>query len=100
MAKWQTERKWNHSRTETWFETYAKASGFKIKAYKEAQEFTDYRLEKEDVEIEFRIWHELPDSKKRGFECYKSVEEYFNIKKEYEELKTRFEMQNMKMTLK
>lgn len=83
-AKMTTTRKWTPTNKEVQFEKALLNNGFAILGYKEYCGHTDFVLEKDGTEIEYRFSneHDVPVA-----DCIKAVIQYYNIKKEYETLK-------------
>lgn len=91
-AKMTTTRKWTPTDREVQFEKVLLNNGFNILGYREYCSHTDFVLEKDGTELEFRFAHEhdVPVA-----DCIKTVIQYYNIKKEYETLKKIAEEKGM-----
>lgn len=90
--KWYTERKWESNGLEIEFEKLLKENGFNVVGLKEYMSKTDYLIEKDGIRCEFTIQH-IDNKKRRATLCYKNFIEYYNIKVEYERLKSQVEKQ-------
>lgn len=88
MSKRFTEtRKWTPSKVEVAFENKLVENGFTVLGYKEAQSLTDFLIEKDNIKIEFRMYH---SASVNANQCYKSLARAYDIKKEHEEVVRKF----------
>ena len=87
-SKWKTTRKWDASKTEIEFEKMLAKDGFNVKGIKEYATLTDYLIEKDGIETEFRICHaggiSVVDLYNSFLAFHKVSEEYHKVKEEYE----------------
>lgn len=83
---WSTERQWEISNAELFFEKLLKENGFLVIGIKEYQSKTDYLIEKDGTECEFSFPH-IDNKKNRVKLCYDNFVRFYGIKVEYEKLK-------------
>lgn len=76
---WQSERKWEMTKTEIRFEELLKENGFTVIGLKEFTSKVDYLIEKDGLECTFTI-HHVDNKPSRGNLCYNLFEDFFNIK--------------------
>ena len=88
MTQWKTTRKWDASKIEIEFEKVLNENGFKVKGIRECTSLTDYLIEKDGIETEYRIYLLKGLSVKSVFNSfltsYKIKEENQKVKAEYE----------------
>ena len=87
MKKQWTDRKWDKTKTEERFEHLLEENGFTVNGVKEYNSKTDYLIEKDGVECEYSL-HHIDNKSSRGTECFKAFMMYYNIKVEYENVKS------------
>lgn len=80
---WYTERKYDATKVESAFEKLVKSNGYVVTAYKEYVSKTEYKIHKDNVEVEFS----LPYTVKSASQLFKGFEMYFNAVKKYEQKK-------------
>ena len=86
-----SQRKWDASKTEKEFEQILTDNGFIIVGIKEYTTMTDYKAGKDGVFQDYRLYHNGTVSAKEHFKGFIS---FFNIRKEYEELKAKYEQKH------
>ena len=84
---WSKERTWEPNKIELLFEELLDKDNFNVIGIKVYLSKTDYLIEKNGIECEFSIPH-IDNKPSRAKQCYKNFLEYYNIKVEYEKLKT------------
>ena len=79
-GKWLTERKWECTKAQQGFEDLLKENGYKILGYREYCSKTEYKVEKNGIEIEYAVFSDLKHSDtKHAFKCFV---DYYNLKAE------------------
>ena len=81
--KWTTEKKWESSKSQKYFEKYLNDNGYKITGYQEYISFTKYKIQKDNMEIEYQIYNDAVVGKT----MVKCFEDYWNTCAEYHQLK-------------
>lgn len=88
MTKWVTpdKRKWEANKIEIAFEHLLADNGFKVLGIKEYTAQTDYQIEKDGIIQEYVVYHTGKISAK---ELYEGFLRFYDIRKQYEELKAK-----------
>lgn len=77
--KWETSYKWDLNRTEKAFDKMLRDNGFTILGVRMYISKTEYKLQKDDVVLEFSVAREATKPKL----LWKWFEDYYNTCKEY-----------------
>lgn len=75
---WKTERKYEPTKVESAFERMLLIDGYKVSAYKEGWNKTEYRIEKNGVSIEYSV----PSDAKNAYAVFDIFEQYYRQKAE------------------
>lgn len=81
-------RKWEASASEKKFEQLLADNGFMVVGIKECQTLTDYKIGKDGVFQDYRLYHEGSVSAE---DHYKGFLRFWEIRVQYEQLKAQYE---------
>lgn len=79
---WSNKRKYDATKIEKQFEKKVKENGYTITAYKECWSKTEYRIMKDDIEIEYSVSSES----KNANIVYSMFEQIYDLKKQIIEM--------------
>ena len=82
------QRKWDASKTELEFEKLLADNGFMVVGIKEHQTLTDYKIGKDGVFQDYRLYHTGTVSAK---DIYEGFLRFYEIRVQYEKLKAQYE---------
>ena len=85
--QWEKEYKWELTKVESAFDKKLKENGFNILGVRMYISKTEYKIEKDGVEVEFAILREAKNiglTWKVFVECYEIKKEYDSLKREYD----------------
>ena len=80
--KWTTEKRWESSRAQKYFENYLEENGYEITGYQEYTYFNKYRIRKDNMEVEYQIYTDAVAGK-ITIQCF---EDYWNTCAKYHKL--------------
>lgn len=85
------DRKWEASKLETDFLKLVERGGYIVVGIKEYQEFADYKIGKEGVFQDFRVFH---TNGVKADDIFNTFERFYNIRVEYEKMLAEYEAKN------
>ena len=89
--KAHSQRKWTASKIEQEFETLLTDNGFMIVGIKEHQTLTDYKIEKDGIFQDYRVYHNGAISAKSHFDGFLR---FWEIRVQHEQLKAQYEQES------